>query len=409
MLACQETMDKRQNSFELYGADFMLTEDFTPWLIEINSSPDLAPTTSVTARLCPQCLEDVIKGKLDFIRNKNIFIKKNLSNIFSRFTVVLDRRYNAEADTGTFELAYRQIIPKAPAYLGLSLCINGKRVVKKYKDRRHEPKIITPTAPRVPSGDAILDQDQPVPAEYSGPIITDFLTWLNPYDSLPTNKDGIVLGARESLTVRQAITVVKSSISLKSGPKKRKTSGISSRTHRGRRERNADCKRRIVPHSCCRPDDGQFANQTSKYRTESASKAEKTKVDRSVGNKRCYIDPIEWERETASILRSTISVQNKVVNRPDPAMSLRHTKSSVVSSNRKSLETINRRNSLDDSDSIKKLSAIGTSICKIQGDNRNKNKSISFSKSCSSIYAPYRVVVTPLNDESSNSFLKRKK
>lgn len=64
MLACQESMDKRQNSFELYGADFMLTEDFTPWLIEINSSPDLAPTTSVTARLCPQCLEDVIKGNL---------------------------------------------------------------------------------------------------------------------------------------------------------------------------------------------------------------------------------------------------------------------------------------------------------------------------------------------------------
>lgn len=64
MLACQESMDKRQNSFELYGADFMLTEDFTPWLIEINSSPDLAPTTSVTARLCPQCLEDVIKGNV---------------------------------------------------------------------------------------------------------------------------------------------------------------------------------------------------------------------------------------------------------------------------------------------------------------------------------------------------------
>lgn len=60
-------MDKRQNSFELYGADFMLTEDFTPWLIEINSSPDLAPTTSVTARLCPQCLEDVIKGNFDLL------------------------------------------------------------------------------------------------------------------------------------------------------------------------------------------------------------------------------------------------------------------------------------------------------------------------------------------------------
>ncbi|XP_026738592.1 tubulin glycylase 3A-like isoform X3 [Trichoplusia ni] len=265
MLACQETMDKRQNSFELYGADFMLTDDFTPWLIEINSSPDLAPTTSVTARLCPQCLEDVIK-------------------------VVLDRRYSPDADTGTFELAYRQVIPKAPAYLGLSLCINGKRVVKKFKERKHEIKNVTPIPPRVPSGDAIIDHDQPVPAEYSGPIITDFLTWLNPYDALPTNKDGIVLGPKDSLTVRQAITVVKSSLSLKSGPKKRKTSGISSRTHRGRRERNIDCKRRIVPHSCCRPDDGQLASQNSKYRTESASKAEKTKVDRSV-DALTYMDP----------------------------------------------------------------------------------------------------------------------
>ncbi|KAJ8726163.1 hypothetical protein PYW07_000861 [Mythimna separata] len=176
MLACQETMDKRQNSFELYGADFMLTEDFTPWLIEINSSPDLAPTTSVTARLCPQCLEDVIK-------------------------VVLDRRYNLEADTGTFELAYKQTVPKAPAYLGLSLCINGKRVVRKYKERRHESKnIVAPVAPRLPCGDAAPPDDQPIPPEYTGPIITDFLTWLNPYDVLPTNKDGILLGPKDSLT-----------------------------------------------------------------------------------------------------------------------------------------------------------------------------------------------------------------
>lgn len=283
-------------------------------------------------------------------------------------------------------------------------------MVKKYKERKHETKnVAVPIPPRVPSGDAIIvDQDQPIPPEYSGPIITDFLTWLNPYGALPTNKDGIVLAGKDSLTVRQAITVVKSSISLKSAPKKRKTS-LSFRIHRGRRERNAECKRRIVPHSCCRPDEGQFGNQTSKYRTESASKAEKTKVDRSVGNKRCYIDPIEWERETASILRSTISVQNKVVSRSDPAGSVRHAKSSVVSSNHKAVDTLNRRNSLDDSDSIKKLSAIGTSICKLQGNNRNKNKNISISKSCSSIYTPYRVVLSPLNDESSNSFLKRKK
>lgn len=175
MLACQETMDKRQNSFELYGADFMLTEDFTPWLIEINSSPDLAPTTSVTARLCPQCLEDVVK-------------------------VVLDRRQSPDASTGTFELVYRQSIPKAPAYLGLSLCITGKKLLKKPKEKRHEPRCATPVAPRATSGDTIAMRDQPIPNEYSGPIITDFLSWLNPYDALPTNKDGILLGPKDSLT-----------------------------------------------------------------------------------------------------------------------------------------------------------------------------------------------------------------
>lgn len=66
MLASQDTMDRRANTFELFGADFMISEDFFPWLIEINSSPDLAPSTSVTARLCPQCVEDSIKGKIMF-------------------------------------------------------------------------------------------------------------------------------------------------------------------------------------------------------------------------------------------------------------------------------------------------------------------------------------------------------
>lgn len=62
LLAAQDHMEPRQNCFELYGADFILTEDLKPWLIEINSSPAMSATTSVTARMCPQCLEDIIKG-----------------------------------------------------------------------------------------------------------------------------------------------------------------------------------------------------------------------------------------------------------------------------------------------------------------------------------------------------------
>lgn len=67
LLASQDNMDRRPNTFELFGADFMICENYYPWLIEINSSPDLGNTTSVTARMCPQCLEDTVKGEIDTI------------------------------------------------------------------------------------------------------------------------------------------------------------------------------------------------------------------------------------------------------------------------------------------------------------------------------------------------------
>lgn len=78
MLASQDTMDRRPNTFEIYGADFMIAEDFTPWLIEINSSPDLSPSTSVTARMCPEMLEDVIKGK---DQQKNIVTNTRVTSV----------------------------------------------------------------------------------------------------------------------------------------------------------------------------------------------------------------------------------------------------------------------------------------------------------------------------------------
>ncbi|CAG0905351.1 unnamed protein product, partial [Cyprideis torosa] len=63
MLSSQEHCEPRPNSFELYGADFMLTEDCKPWLIEINNGPDLSHSTSVTARLVPQMFDDLVKGQ----------------------------------------------------------------------------------------------------------------------------------------------------------------------------------------------------------------------------------------------------------------------------------------------------------------------------------------------------------
>lgn len=62
VLTSQDHMERTTNTFELFGADFIICDNFKPWLIEINSNPDLAATTSITARMCAQCLEDIIKG-----------------------------------------------------------------------------------------------------------------------------------------------------------------------------------------------------------------------------------------------------------------------------------------------------------------------------------------------------------
>ena len=63
------------NAFELYGADFLLSYDLKPWLIEINSSPALGATTAVTTRMCAAMLEDIVRlvKKMQSIPLKNSF------------------------------------------------------------------------------------------------------------------------------------------------------------------------------------------------------------------------------------------------------------------------------------------------------------------------------------------------
>jgi len=51
--------------FEMFGFDFLLRDDFDPWLLEVNASPVLAPRTDVTRAMIPAMLDDLFALLLD--------------------------------------------------------------------------------------------------------------------------------------------------------------------------------------------------------------------------------------------------------------------------------------------------------------------------------------------------------
>lgn len=57
-----EATDLDKNTFELNGADFMITYDYKPNLIEINSRPDLFFSKFVINMISDRLMEDIIKG-----------------------------------------------------------------------------------------------------------------------------------------------------------------------------------------------------------------------------------------------------------------------------------------------------------------------------------------------------------
>jgi hypothetical protein len=56
---------KRKNSFEFFGYDFMVDEDFRTWLIEVNSNPYIGIPNSYIQKLLPTMLDDMFSIVLD--------------------------------------------------------------------------------------------------------------------------------------------------------------------------------------------------------------------------------------------------------------------------------------------------------------------------------------------------------
>lgn len=99
VLCAQEKACFDVNAFEIFGCDFILTEQFDTVLLEINSNPNLSASTPVTEHFCPKLIDDLVKGE-HLPNNYYTFITMY-------FAVVVDLSKSPSSSTGEFERIYQ--------------------------------------------------------------------------------------------------------------------------------------------------------------------------------------------------------------------------------------------------------------------------------------------------------------
>lgn len=67
MYSVRKTIDphRRKHSFEMFGYDFILDEDFNCWLIEVNTNPCLEESSKLLKTLLPRMVEDMLRITVD--------------------------------------------------------------------------------------------------------------------------------------------------------------------------------------------------------------------------------------------------------------------------------------------------------------------------------------------------------
>ena len=106
----QDMVDGRKGSCELYGYDIMLDELYNPWLIEVNCSPAMDYSTSITELLVKEVMMDTIKIMVDYYQAPG--------------------KDKGSVDTGGFSLLIKndRAVDRPIQSFGISLMCQGKAI-----------------------------------------------------------------------------------------------------------------------------------------------------------------------------------------------------------------------------------------------------------------------------------------
>jgi hypothetical protein len=110
-MCASEMIEHRANSWELYGFDFMIDDEYNAWLIEINSSPACDYSTTTTERYVQKALVELLSVVLD-TREWDEAPKKSRG---------------ARPDTGGWELIHQGSLLDMPAgSFGTDMSLKGE-------------------------------------------------------------------------------------------------------------------------------------------------------------------------------------------------------------------------------------------------------------------------------------------